>query len=736
VFPIRIQDLICVAALGLLAALALWPYWGGTAVPADLSYARTLEPWNAAGTPPASGALSRLHTYETYPTFLHLSSEGATGERLLWNANDGLGAPVLALWRTRALSPFTVPFYLLPLETAWALSLWLKIAIAALAAYYTARRFGLEPPLASVVGAAYAFSAPVFLWSSEPLGDAAPWFPLLLLAGERAALGQAGSWTLAGILLGLTGLAGHPPVLAGSAASFAGYVVLRRATAGEGSGWLKLALAMALALISSAGLLAVQLWPYFEYLGQSDSNGTFADPAPRYAWQGFLSPLLPAAAAPNAGLWAGLLFVGPCAVLLLPVWYVVRAYMQPALRNRTDALAASAALALLLTLVASLLLPASYAPRWVSPAALSLIVPFALGYLVAAVAEEWLILSAEQVREVVRRLWVNLLVWWGAWGILTVVLCFQGGPFVLRTLGIALFALLATFLLYGYTLLKPNARLLGYGMAVLTAATLLLSLSPLQPRTAIKDVFPETPYSAALSSSVEARISGSETLARWPLSIYGINQMPSPNAAGLNRVALYEGRLRQDPLLVRDTGAEALLLAKEDIQGPMAGLRPWLRIEEVFAQGSVLFRDTELRPRARVIYQGKRAEKSDLETISSATPPFIEGATLPEDGPADVLSAEVTDESPATTTVQVPETRPGILVVADTWYPGWNAYVEDVKLTVYPIDAAFRGVELGDGAHTVQLRYEPASFRYGLWISGLSLLALAIIHWRIRRTRS
>jgi len=735
VFPIRLQDLICIAALGLLGALALWPYWGGAAVPADLSYARTLEPWNAAGEPPASGALSRLHTYETYPTFLHLSGEGDKRERMLWNANDGLGAPVLALWRTRALSPFSAPFYFLPLETAWALSLWLKLAVAALAAYYTARRFGLEPPLASVVGAAYAFSAPVFLWSSEPLGDAAPWFPLLLLAGERAAMVQPGAWPVAGLLLGLTGLAGHPPVLAGSAASFAGYVVLRRIIAGEGSGWLKLGLAMALALVSSGALLAVQLWPYFEYLGQSTAGGAFADPAPRYAWQGLLSPLLPAGAAPNAGLWAGLLFTGPCAMLLLPVWFVVRGYMAPALRNRTDALAAAAGLSMLLTVAASMILPASYAPRWVSPAALSLMMPFALGYLVAAVAEEWLILSAEQVREVVRRLRINLPLWWGAWGTLTILLSFQGGPFVLRALAVALFALVATFLLYGYTLLKPNARLLGFGMAALTAVTLIVSLSPMQPRTAKADVFPETPYSAALSSSVKARISGSETLARWPLSIYGLNQMPSPNAADLKRVSLYESRLREDPLLVRDTGAEALLLAKEDIQGPMAGLRPLLRIEEVFTQGSVLFRDTELRPRARVIFQGKRAEWADLETISSATPPFIEGATLPEDGPAEVTNAEVTAETPATTTVQVPETRPGILVVADTWYPGWNAYIEDVKLKVYPIDAAFRGVELGDGTHTVQLRYEPASFRYGLWITALSLVALLAAYLRARRSR-
>ncbi|MBI1317714.1 MAG: hypothetical protein GC168_02050 [Candidatus Hydrogenedens sp.] len=735
-FPFRLQDLICLAALGLAAALTLGPYWGGGAVPVDLSYAQTLEPWSAAGDAPDAGALSRLHTYETYPTFQHLSGEGGKVAHMLWNEDDGLGAPVLARWRTRALSPFTVPFYLMPLETAWAWSLWLKLAVAAITAYYTARRFGLVPNMAAVVGAAYAFSAPVYLWSSEPLGDAAPWFPLLLLSAERAALGQPNTWPLAAVTLALMGLGGNPPVLAGAVATYLGYLLLRRWISGAGSGLVHLGLLSALAVAASAGLLAVQIWPYFEYLGQSAETGAFADAAPRYAWQGLISPLLPAGAAPSAGLWAGLLFLGPCAFLLLPVWYVIRGYMEPPLRSRTDALAAGAGLATALTLVSTLVLPASYAPQWVSPMALCLITPFALGYLVAAVSEEWLLLSADEIREVIRRLRVNLMIWWGGWLLLTIVFSFQDTPLMARALLVAFGTIAALFLLFGYTLLKPNATLLGYGTAALTMVTLVLSLGPLQPRTASDKVFPATEYSEALQRSVQERVSGSGTLARWPLSIYGLNQLPSPNAADLTRVALYEERLSQDPMLVRDTGAEALLLSKEDIQGPMAPLRPLLRIEEVFSQGAVLFRDTELRARARVIFQGKRATWDDLQTISASTPSFIEGATLPEDGPTEVLEANVTELSPIALTVQVPDTQPGILVLADTWYPGWRAYVGDVLMNVLPIDAVFRGVELGEGEHTVEFRYEPTSFKYGLWISCFTLVAIAVAGIRARRSRN
>jgi len=69
---------------------------------------------------------------------------------------------------------------------------------------------------------------------------------------------------------------------------------------------------------------------------------------------------------------------------------------------------------------------------------------------------------------------------------------------------------------------------------------------------------------------------------------------------------------------------------------------------------------------------------------------------------------------------------PGILVLADTFYPGWRAYVDGKEGKILRANLFFRGVLLAPGNHRVVFRYEPASFRYGLIVTLASLLSLLI----------
>jgi hypothetical protein len=74
----------------------------------------------------------------------------------------------------------------------------------------------------------------------------------------------------------------------------------------------------------------------------------------------------------------------------------------------------------------------------------------------------------------------------------------------------------------------------------------------------------------------------------------------------------------------------------------------------------------------------------------------------------------------------------GMLIVADTWYPGWKATVDGSETHIYKAYGVFRGVVLGPGRHTVEFRYRPWTVFVG---SALSLLAvgIAIVTWRARR---
>jgi hypothetical protein len=69
--------------------------------------------------------------------------------------------------------------------------------------------------------------------------------------------------------------------------------------------------------------------------------------------------------------------------------------------------------------------------------------------------------------------------------------------------------------------------------------------------------------------------------------------------------------------------------------------------------------------------------------------------------------------------------RPALLVLTDTWYPGWKATVDGREATVHRVNYLTRGVAVPAGTHRVELRYQPASWRAGWIVTLLALLALA-----------
>lgn len=66
-----------------------------------------------------------------------------------------------------------------------------------------------------------------------------------------------------------------------------------------------------------------------------------------------------------------------------------------------------------------------------------------------------------------------------------------------------------------------------------------------------------------------------------------------------------------------------------------------------------------------------------------------------------------------------------MMVVANTYYPGWKAYIDGLPTSLSRINWTMNGVSLPPGKHMVKLRYEPTSFRIGLSISILSTFLFA-----------
>jgi hypothetical protein len=82
-------------------------------------------------------------------------------------------------------------------------------------------------------------------------------------------------------------------------------------------------------------------------------------------------------------------------------------------------------------------------------------------------------------------------------------------------------------------------------------------------------------------------------------------------------------------------------------------------------------------------------------------------------------------------------TRPALVVVAEAWFPGWEARVDGRPARVLEADGAFLGVVVGPGRHRVSLAYRgPATAPVGAAVSAVTVLgSLAVLAWPGRRRR-
>ena len=96
-------------------------------------------------------------------------------------------------------------------------------------------------------------------------------------------------------------------------------------------------------------------------------------------------------------------------------------------------------------------------------------------------------------------------------------------------------------------------------------------------------------------------------------------------------------------------------------------------------------------------------------------------------------TAQLLSASANHVTVAVDAPAGGWLLLADSYYPGWAAYVDGEQRTVYPAQGLLRAVQLPAGAELVEFVYQPTSFYVGV---GLTLLGLALMLWAVRRPQS
>ena len=153
------------------------------------------------------------------------------------------------------------------------------------------------------------------------------------------------------------------------------------------------------------------------------------------------------------------------------------------------------------------------------------------------------------------------------------------------------------------------------------------------------------------------------------------------------------------------------------------------------SEGAVVYENPDALPRAWMVHSAQSVDQNQaLSLIASGeidpgSTALLESelpnlAPLP-DGASDTLAFRT--YHPDEVTLDVTAGAAAILVLADSFDPGWTVRVDGQKRPLRAVNGILRGVAIPAGSHQVEFTYQPASLRNGLVVSGAAVLVVAAL---------
>ena len=116
-----------------------------------------------------------------------------------------------------------------------------------------------------------------------------------------------------------------------------------------------------------------------------------------------------------------------------------------------------------------------------------------------------------------------------------------------------------------------------------------------------------------------------------------------------------------------------------------------------------------------------------------------EGNQLKFDSTDEVAAAVISEFTPNSVNIDVPNGLEGYLILSDAFYPGWHCTVGGEPTEILLANGFFRAVKIGADDQSVEFRFDPSSLRYGRSISTATILLLTLtaclvgFGWLMRR---
>jgi hypothetical protein len=700
-----------------------------------------------------------------------------SGNVPLWNTWVGNGAPLAANMQSAVFYPLNVLYLLLPVERAMGYTALLHVILAGLAMYAWGRAFGLRP-LSALVGA-LAFQLSQFFIARLAFLSITVTFPWIAVWLWRVELFvQRRRWTDSlwlALAIGLGLLAGHAQTAAFGLMVVVAYAALRlwQEASGKWQGsrrflW-SAAGGLLAAIVLGFALAAVQLLPAAELTAQSHRVGgldyEFAVTHSLYPLR-LLTLLAPDLMGHPAdgnfwgydNYWENAAYAGVWALLMAA--FALSNLKSPIPRFRPTKWFLG--VVILVSLLFALgrftpFYPALF--KWLpgaslfqGPARMLCVYALAMAALAGIGTDELLV--GDRLR------WSGRLLIAAALAVLLVV---AAGSFALNLRAVFVRPVLqfgltlgacAAYLAFRPSLDSPRFKGWAAALAVMVALDLLVADWRLNPTTDASLYHQPTVAAQVVRSAGDGRLLwfaddesyikfgkyfafktfGPDDAGYWR----GVREALLPDTSVIERVAtannfdsLLPGRYSElITRLDKSPLADALRLAGVMDARYIVSPRE-LPLPVIWHGNEVtVYRNDQATGRAWIVQQAIVIADPLQAMTDAAFDPLR--ALLIEPGDAAAVpvrefapgpSSIALRDSPNAVTIRAASAAGGFLVLADTFYPGWQATLDGQPIGILRGNYAFRAIVLPPGEHTVVFRYAPASFRLG---AAITLLALAV----------
>lgn len=687
------------------------------------------------------------------------------GQLPLWNDSMFAGFPMLANLQTAIFSPTIFLYFLLPNIWAWTGQVMLQPFLAAIFTYFLLRHFKLSKIASVFGGLAFAYSGFNLIWMEwNERTLVAAFIPLILLFVDKIILEKKFILSLfLSLFVALQFFSGYPQLMIYTVLAGSLLVVFRREEIN-----LKVIGLFLFSAVFGFLLSSIQFFPAMELLANSQRGvETLSKDLAYLPWQNLIGFIAPDFFGNHvtANFWG----VGNYTLNMGYSGVIVLIFAGIALftffkRTEVRYFLALILLSLLLTLpnpVSEFVWKSGYLGSSASSTTRVLIL-INLGFSALAAYSVDLFLSSKKSKIFPGLIFLFVS---GVLFIFTYILMKNAGSEVLRNnyfTGIrnlilpSVYIFIASLLMVVRNIFVKNKRI-RYSITFILIFISLFELFKFgwkyNPFSKMEYLFPETPVITYLKNLEKPnRILVGDVIPMNMWVPYGLESLSGYNASYPAAVAKYMSVSNNSNANASAQGTtgiltlytskftdiangQYLLLNNKNIQKQYRDLIDKKELIKVFSDGTVdIYKKSSALPRAIMVYRWDVLSSNEIlrRLLDTSFDPAKEVVLEKDPGlKMDDIIGKYTLKYISYTSnessIEIETNKPGVLFVSDTWYPGWNAYVDGNKANILKTDYAFRGVVIQSGSHVVKFLYNPESISLGMKMSIAAFLILVSI---------